>query len=125
MSAPNNAVHLMASYFEFTVGANVIRNGVAQPSRRYTLTLGMDTNRVPTVYALTDTNYGTNPIGTPYKYTVAGGADKYNTYEMVYDPVTATVDVWVNGIERISDYPGNRVYSLNFSRAASSVAVFF
>lgn len=105
MSAPNSATHMIASYFEFTVGANVLRNGALQPSRRYTLVFGMDTNKVPTVYALTDTNYGSNPIGTPYQYTVTNGADKYNTYEMVYDPVTATVDVWVNGAEKISDYP--------------------
>ena len=85
----------------------------------------MDANRVPTVYALTDANYSSNPVGTPYQYTVTNGADKYNTYEMMYDPVTATVDVWINGVERISNYPGNNVFSYNFARANKSVAVFF
>jgi hypothetical protein len=30
---------------------------------------------------------------------------------MVYDPATGFVDVFVNGVERISDYPGNTVVS--------------
>ncbi len=121
MASPDNIYHLLASYAEFTVGANVTRNGLPQPSHRYTLAFGMDANRVPTVYALTDTNYSTNPTATPYKYTVTGGADKYNTYEMVYDPISTTVDIFVNGVERISNYPGNNVASTNFSRSNGSV----
>lgn len=68
------------------------------------------TDKTPTVIALADagTTY-TAPSASPYKYTVTGGADQYNTYDMVYDPVTGTVDVFVNGVERISDYPGNTV----------------
>lgn len=40
---------------------------------------------------------------------------------MVYDPVTDTVDIFVNGVERISDYPGNSVASVNNTLASGSV----
>ncbi len=81
----------------------------------------MDATRTPTVYAFTDADYdGT----TSYKYTVTGGEDKYNLYEMVYDPLTNTVDVLVNGIERISNYPGNIVTSGNL-QAANQINVYF
>lgn len=40
------------------------------------------------------------------QYTVTGGAGKYHTYEMFYNPSDATVDVFVDGVERISNYAG-------------------
>lgn len=40
---------------------------------------------------------------------------------MVYDVTTDTVDVFVNGLERISDYPGNAVPSVNSTFASGSV----
>jgi len=40
---------------------------------------------------------------------------------MVYDATTDTVDVWVNGVERISDYPGNNVASVNNTLASGTV----
>lgn len=111
---------------ELSVGSGVtVAGGSTKPVRRYTLTFGLDANKVPTVYGLTDANYFTNPTATPYKYKVDGGADKYNLYEMVYDPANATVDVFINGVERISNYPGNNVASGNTGLAAGSAVVFF
>jgi hypothetical protein len=48
------------------------------------------------------------PTGTSSdpSYTVAGGAGSYHTYSLVYDPVADSADLFVDGIERISDYVG-------------------
>lgn len=120
-ASPTNAVHLMASYLELSVGQTTAADGTVRPRKRFTLTLGMDSTRTPTVYGFTDADYdGT----TPFKYTVTGGADKYNLYEMVYDPATHTVDVFVNGVERISNYPGNAVSSANL-QSAGNIRVYF
>lgn len=43
---------------------------------------------------------------------------------MVYDPMSASVDVYVNGVERISNYPGNTVSSDNL-QAANQARVYF
>lgn len=108
-----SAVSLMASYMELTVGTGV--SGI--PARRFTLVFPIDTDRTPTVIALTDGAYSI-PNNSTYKYRVEGGADQYNLYEMVYDPANDTVDIFVNGVERISDYPGNNVASANSTRVA-------
>lgn len=79
-------------------------------SKRFTLVFGVDTDKTPTVIGLADDGATyTTPTASTYKYRVVGGANQYNLYEMVYDPATDTVDVFVNGVERISDYPGNTV----------------
>jgi hypothetical protein len=95
---------------------------VAQPAKRFTLVFPVDsaTDTTPTVIGLTDTAYSV-PSGSTYKYRVEGGADKYNLYEMVYDETSDTVDVLVNGIERIADYPGNSVSSVNSTLASGTI----
>ncbi len=40
------------------------------------------------------------------------GSSSYNTYELVYDPIAMSADLFINGVERISDYiglPGGQV----------------
>ena len=39
-------------------------------------------------------------------YTVTGGKDGYHRYELIYDPLVGNADLFVNGIEVISDYTG-------------------
>jgi len=39
-------------------------------------------------------------------YTTTDGAHKYHTYELVFDPVAGTADLFVDGIERISNDDG-------------------
>ncbi len=39
-------------------------------------------------------------------YTVEGGAGSYHTYSLLYDPVLSSTDVYVDGIEQISDFTG-------------------
>lgn len=54
-----------------------------------------------------------------------GGANQYNTYELIYDPATDTVDLWVNGVERISNFPGNTVDPGYATQINGSAAVVF
>lgn len=50
-ASPDNVYHLISSYFELTIGNGAkSSNGTIRPVRRYTLTFGLDANRVPTVY---------------------------------------------------------------------------
>ncbi len=52
-------------------------------------------------------------FGDPYygtlfgSYTIEGGEGANHTYSLVYDSVDESADLFVNGIERISDYTGN------------------
>lgn len=39
-------------------------------------------------------------------FTLEGGGNGYHLYELVYDPVADSADLFVNGIERISNYTG-------------------
>jgi len=40
-------------------------------------------------------------------YTLEGAGDgSYHQYEMIYDPIASNVDIFVDGVERISNYTG-------------------
>ena len=39
-------------------------------------------------------------------YTLEGSGSVYNTYTMIFDPLAGNADIFVNGVERISDYGG-------------------
>lgn len=83
---------------------------VSGGGKRYKLAFGLNAAQEPivmaanTFVAATDSYMGD-------QYTVTGGADKYHTYEMVYDPATATVDVFVDGVERLSNYAGMTLWT--------------
>lgn len=121
MTSPGSVDHLMASYLELSIGQTTDANGNVHPQKRFTLTFGMDALRTPTVYAFIDGQYNSS---TTYKYTVSDGIDKYNTYEMIYDTTAHTVDVFVNGVKHISNYPGNVVTSGNL-QPANQMTVYF
>ncbi len=40
------------------------------------------------------------------EYAIEGGSGGYHTYVLNYDPVQGSADLFVNGVERISDYTG-------------------
>lgn len=104
-SPTGSAAGLLASYIELARGANTTKG-----ARRFTFVFGVDADKTPTIIGLN--NNGTTyvaPTNSTYKYRVEGGANQYNTYEMLYDAVTDTVDLFVNGVERISNFPGNTV----------------
>ncbi len=120
-SAPtSSAAALLASYIEIARGKNTTKG-----ERRFTFVFGLDADKTPNIIGLTDngTTY-TTPTNSTYKYKVTGGADKYNLYEMLYDPTTDTVDLFVNGVERISDFPGNTVdpgYAATINGTAAAI----
>jgi len=52
-------------------------------------------------------------------FTLQTGGAGYHLYEMVYDPFAGSVDLFIDGIERISDYAG---ISNSFNRVAWGAA---
>jgi len=44
---------------------------------------------------------------------------------MVYDPATDTVDMFVNGVERISNFPGNTVAPGYATQISGTAAIIF
>ena len=81
--------------------------------RRFDINVGLDANG-DTFVRLND-NIITNPQleGVGSTFTLIGAGDGYHLYELVYDPDLQTADLFVDGVERISDYPGHT----NFVRA--------
>jgi hypothetical protein len=54
------------------------------------------------------TSFGANTTGPAY---TESGTSSYNTFQLRYDPVSDTADLFVNGIERISNHPGRPLIS--------------
>ena len=44
--------------------------------------------------------------GTDPSYALEGVGSTYHTYSLVYDPAAGSADLFVDGVERISDYEG-------------------
>ena len=82
----------------------------------YRMALGAEADGDPIVL-LTDggsTNGSTEATGA--SFTLDGGGNGYHLYEMVFDPVIGSVDLFIDGIERLSDYTG--IASTLFNRVA-------
>ncbi|MBM3243139.1 PEP-CTERM sorting domain-containing protein [Candidatus Poribacteria bacterium] len=45
-------------------------------------------------------------VGAVATFTLEGAGSSYNLYELRYNPITSSADLFVNGVERISDYTG-------------------
>ncbi len=71
---------------------------------RYDMNFGSDGNADPIVMLVNsfDGN-GLNPAGSTY--TTSG--DGYHDYKLVYDPIAGNADLFIDGVERISNYNGN------------------
>jgi len=66
-------------------------------------------------------DFGDPFFGTFFgSYTVEGGAGTYHTYSLQYDPVAGSADLFVDGIERISDYTGVSVATTRVSFGAGA-----
>lgn len=71
-------------------------------STSWQLQFGSESDGDPVVLARTSlTN---DLIGT--KYVLQGAGNTFNTFQLVYDPLLGSADLFVNGIEQISDYSG-------------------
>jgi len=51
-------------------------------------------------------NQGTGADGTSGPIFTVAGTSTYNTFELRYDPITLTADLFVNGVEQISNFAG-------------------
>ncbi len=93
-----------SSYPNTVVGAAVVGLG----PRRYDILLGVDANGdtvvvLPTTVALVG-NMWTAPGAS---FTLVGSGSTYHTFELSYDPGTQLADLSVDGISRLTDYPGH------------------
>jgi hypothetical protein len=87
---------------------------------RYDMNFGSTAGGNPIVMLVNSfTGNGINPTGSTY--TVTG--DGYHDYKLVYDPFAGNADLFVDGIERISNYTGsanqNGVPNVFFGAAGS------
>jgi hypothetical protein len=72
----------------------------------YHLAFGAEADGDPIVRLLTASN------DTGIDYTLQNSGGGYHLYQLVYDPVASSADLFVDGVERLSDYTG---YSLSTS----------
>ena len=54
----------------------------------------------PIVELVTDNSQG------GISFVLEGSGGGYHSYELIYDPLAASADLFVDGIEQISDYTG-------------------
>jgi hypothetical protein len=91
-------------------GGSMAGYGVASHSKAWFMDFGSDADGDPMVGVWTaDGHFDTTT------YTLqAAGSGSYHTYELVYDPVARSADIFVDGVERISNYTGYSPYSGTF-----------
>ncbi len=87
----------------------------ADGATSYRMAFGSQSNGDPTILLWDGGTDGSiNATGT--EYILQNGGAGYHSYEMVYSPVANSVDLFIDGVERISDYGG--VESTLFNRVA-------
>ena len=69
----------------------------------YALAFGTESDGDPIVRAMTGQS-GNTILGPTFTLQSAGSG--YHLYELIYDPVAGSADLFVDGIERISDFEG-------------------
>ncbi len=76
--------------------------------RRFSLAFVNETDGDTTVVAYNGSNDIFNGVLTGPRFTLEGSNGGYHLYEWVFDPTTATADLFVDGVERISDWAGHQ-----------------
>ena len=76
-------------------------------TRRFLMEFGSDSIGNATVQLLTGQDPGDPTIFFGPLFNV--GSDGYHLYELVFDPLAGTADLFVDGVEQISDYAGDSV----------------
>jgi hypothetical protein len=76
---------------------------------RYELDLGL--NDIGDTVAILATNLDTKGPGSSTEtfgqsYTLTGSGSSYNTFALVYDPVSQSADLLVNGVQQLGGYTG-------------------
>ena len=80
--------------------------GLSAASVNYYMAFGSQADGDPIVQ-LVEGFSSPNTLGPSYALEGSGGG--YHHYEMRFDPLSGTADLFVDGIERISDYGGNTI----------------
>ncbi len=89
-----------------TIGDAALDTG----STRWEIDLGLNSNGDTVVVLPTsdDANAPGNPVEAHgLSFILAGSGSSYNTYQLVFNPVTQSANLFVDGIERLQDYTGN------------------
>jgi hypothetical protein len=95
--------------FDPVGGATVAAAGVWTATRRFDVALGLDANGDTAVVLPTSIDINIfDVVTTPGpSYTLTGSGSTYHTYQLVYDPITALADLYVDGVLRLQDYGGH------------------
>ena len=83
---------------DFSVSANFNVDTI-----NYGFAFGSEADGDPIVLLTTGFD-GLNAVGPTF--TLEGSGGGYHQYDLVFDPVSGTADLFVDGIERISEYGG-------------------
>jgi hypothetical protein len=91
-------------------GASVDVQGIPGKQARFDVFLGLDSNG--DTVAVLPTSVATIPfvgaVTSPGpSYTLTGSGSSYHTYQLVYDSITKTADLFIDGILRLEDYAGH------------------
>ena len=70
-------------------------------STRWQMLFGSDDNGDPTVTLADEANSKLGP-----SFTLEGSGGGYHLYDLLYDPVSATASLFVDGVERLTGYDG-------------------
>lgn len=73
--------------------------------RRFDMNLGVDNDGNP--FVRLNLNILPGPVGVGPTAIVGDSAQDYHTYELIYDPDLLSADLFIDGVEVISDYPGH------------------
>jgi hypothetical protein len=65
---------------------------------------------------------GSHPNFTGPSYTLQGAGSTYRTYDLVFDPVADSADLFIDGVERISNFPGYALAATTFGFGNGSSA---
>jgi hypothetical protein len=73
-------------------------------TRRYLMNFGSDSDGDPTV--LLGTGIG-SVSNTGPSFTLQGVASTYHLFELIFDPIAGSADLFIDGTERLSNYMGD------------------
>ncbi|MEM6279600.1 MAG: hypothetical protein AAF733_08985 [Verrucomicrobiota bacterium] len=73
-------------------------------TRSWDIYFGSDADSDPVV--LLPNGGGAFPNFSGLSFTIEGAGATYHTFDLIYDPIATTADLYIDGVERLSDYAG-------------------
>jgi hypothetical protein len=93
--------------------AGSIMLSYANGSTDFRLALGSENDGDPIALLWDGGTTDSGTLATGSTFALQGGGPGYHLYELMYDPFTSTVDLFIDGIERLSNYAGVPTTLLN------------